>query len=100
MKALGPQIASVVRFECKKMSNPAILKDLTVFPERCLLNKNGFNYLKAFREFFAFRSIMSGELNIRLHLENNIKALLYVIDTPSIDNLVYSFWNLKIEPKI
>ena len=89
-----------MRFECKKISNPVILKDMTVFPDRCLLTKNGYNYLKAFREFFAFRSIMSGELNIRLHSENNIKALLYAIDTPFIDNQVYSFWNQKIEPKI
>jgi hypothetical protein len=68
-----------------------------VLPDRCLITKQGINYVRGFREYFGYKSIQNGELNTRLHYDNNVKALLNAVDCPSIESALYNFWNQKIE---
>jgi hypothetical protein len=50
------------------------------------------NYIRAFREYFAYKSVLQGELDTRLHYDNNVKSLLMAIDCPDTAT-VFTFWD-------
>lgn len=85
-KALGPSIQTVLRYECHKITNPTMIKDLSVLSERCLLLKNGVNYMRSFREYFAYMSKVGGEIDTRLHYDSKMKALLNVMDCHNVSS--------------
>ncbi|CAD8117551.1 unnamed protein product [Paramecium primaurelia] len=54
----------------------------------------------AFREYFAYRTQMKGEIELNLASDIRIKAWLNCFDCPDTIRAVAQFWNEFIEPKV
>ena len=63
VKALGSNVTSALKYDVKKLTNTITLKDLATLPERVIVPVLALPYLKCYREFFAYMSIMTGELD-------------------------------------
>ena len=50
-----------------------------------------------YREYFAYRTIMKGDIELNLASDIRIKSWLNIIDCPNTYKQVATFWNDSIE---
>ncbi|CAD8210763.1 unnamed protein product [Paramecium octaurelia] len=99
VKALSSNIKSQLVVEVVKLTPQTIFK-LSALPNKCLLNKWALGMQSAFREYFAYRTQMKGEIELNLASDIRIKAWLNCFDCPDTTRAVAQFWNEFIEPKV
>ncbi|CAD8196479.1 unnamed protein product [Paramecium pentaurelia] len=99
IKALSSNIKSQLTIEVVKLTPQTIFK-LSALPNKCLLNKWALGMQSAFREYFAYRTQMKGEIELNLASDIRIKAWLNCFDCPDTIRAVAQFWNEFIEPKV
>lgn len=71
-----------------------------VLPNRILLPKWAIHFWKAYREFFAYKTVCKGDIELTLASDIKIKALLNIIDCPDTHQLIATFWSELLEPKV
>ncbi|CAD8122209.1 unnamed protein product [Paramecium sonneborni] len=99
VKALSSNIKSQLILEVFKLS-PQMIAKISALPNKCLLNKWALGMQSAFREYFAYRTQMKGEIELNLSSDIRIRAWLHCFDCPDTIRPIASFWNEFIEPKI
>ena len=68
IKAIGGTIQPNLKYESRAISNSQLVRDVSVLPDRFLLERVSLSYIKSFREYFAYKAVYKeGDLDIKLH---------------------------------
>ena len=70
---------------------------MLVMPNRALLPKWAIYFWKAFREYFAYKTVCKGDIELTLASDIKIKALLNLIDCPDTHQQIALFWSEQLE---
>jgi len=60
--------------------------DILIMPKKSIIPKKNLKILKAFREFFAYKSISKKEIDLGLFKSNIVKTFLTCYDCPDINS--------------
>ncbi|CAK68317.1 unnamed protein product (macronuclear) [Paramecium tetraurelia] len=99
VKALSSNIKSQLILEVMKLP-PLMVQKISALPNKCMLNKWALSMQSAFREYFAYRTQMKGEIELNLASDIRIRAWLHCFDCPDTTRPIALFWNEFIEPKV
>lgn len=61
------------------------------------MNRWALNMWAGYREYFAYRTIMKGDIELNLACDIRIKSWLNIVDCPNCHKQVATFWNDSIE---
>lgn len=96
VKTLSSNIKSQLLIECYKV-NVTQLQKISALPNRCILNKWAVGMQAGYREYYAYRTMMKGEIDLGLASDIRIKAWLNCIDCPDTYKIIAAFWQESIE---
>ena len=67
-------------------------------PKRSIIPKKNLPILRAFREFFAYKSISKKEIDLSLVKSNLVKTFMICYDCPDIISDLSQFWTKEVVP--
>ena len=73
---------------------------MMALPNKYIINKWALLLWKGYREYYAYRTVSKGDIELSLNCDSKLKACLNAIDCPDTYRPLANFWNEFIEYRI